>query len=492
MPQTITATARQGDPAETTADTRIVGLFDGVDSGIAPIDKLVASGEIKTAYKRTGVAHAHGTRYVAVGLGAADDFTTERARVAGAVAASQAAGLSAKTVSWTLPINDSAAETNPELIAAAIVEGTILKNYKFDQYKSKDGEDEEDEGLGAIEIVADGDVAEAVESAATIAEAVNSARDLQNQPANIATPSYLAERAAAIIAEAGNIELEVHDREWIENKGMGAFASVANGGPVEPRLIVMQYRGAPDSDAPTLGFVGKAVTFDTGGISLKPSGKMEEMKFDMSGGAAVLEATGAIAKLGLPVNLISIVPSTENMPSGTATKPGDIVTAYNGKTIEIDNTDAEGRLILADALTYANELGAERLVNLATLTGAIIIALGSTYAGLFSNDDEWAAQVEAAASSSGELGHRLPLHPEYAEYLKGKYADLTNAPAVRKGSSITAAEFLKNFVGETPWTHIDIAGTAWDLSRPYVGKGASGFGVRLLVELASNHAKLDE
>ena len=210
---------------------------------------------------------------------------------------------------------------------------------------------------------------------------------------NVATPTYLADRAAAIAAEAGNIEFEVHDREWIENKGMGAFAAVAKGTPEEPRLIVMRYNGAPDSDAPTLGFVGKAVTFDTGGISLKPSGKMEEMKFDMSGGAAVLEATGAIAKLGLPVNLISVVPSTENMPGGRATKPGDIVTALNGKTIEIDNTDAEGRLILADALTYANELGADRLVNLATLTGAIIVALGSTYAGLFSNDDEWAAQV---------------------------------------------------------------------------------------------------
>lgn len=484
MSQIIEVTARQGDPAETSADTRIIGLFDGVDSGIDPVDKLVASGEIKASYKSSGVAHAHGKRFLAIGLGKAEEFTTERARVSGAVAASAAAGLGAKSISWTLPVEGDAATT-----AGAIVEGTLLKAYKFDAYKSKDDDDEKKSGIEQLEVVADTDLTDAVASAAIGANAVNAARDLQNQPSNVATPSYLADRAAAIAAETGNIEFDIYDRQWIENKGMGAFAAVAQGTIEEPRLIVMRYNGAPDSDAPTLGFVGKAVTFDTGGISLKPSGKMEEMKFDMSGGAAVLEATGAIAKLGLPINLISIVPSTENMPSGSAIKPGDIVTAYNGKTIEIDNTDAEGRLILADALTYANELGADRLVNLATLTGAIIVALGSTYAGLFSNDDDWAAQVEAAAESTGELGHRLPLHPEFAELIKGKYADITNAPAARKGSSITAAEFLKNFVGETPWTHIDIAGTAWDLGRPYVGNGASGFGVRLLIELARKHGQ---
>ncbi|MFY9265455.1 MAG: M17 family metallopeptidase, partial [Solirubrobacterales bacterium] len=312
--------------------------------------------------------------------------------------------------------------------------------------------------------------------------AVNRARDLQNQPSNVATPSFLADRAGAIAAEHG-LECEIHDRAWIERKGMGAFAAVAKGSVEEPALIVLRYNGAGD-DAPALGFVGKAVTFDTGGISLKPSGKMEEMKFDMSGGAAVLEATAAIAELGLPVNLISVIPSTENMPSGTASKPGDIVTALNGTTIEIDNTDAEGRLILADALTYAIELGAERVVDLATLTGAIIVALGSTYAGIFSNDDEWCAEVQASADRTGELGHRLPLHPEFADLIKGKYADISNAPGSRKGSSITAAEFLKNFAGDTPWVHLDIAGTAWDLGRSYVGNGASGFGVRLLVDLA--------
>jgi leucyl aminopeptidase len=208
----------------------------------------------------------------------------------------------------------------------------------------------------------------------------------------------------------------------------------------------------------------------------------------MSGGAAVIESIGAIAALELPVTVTAVVPSTENMPSGRSVKPGDIVTASNGVTIEVNNTDAEGRLILADALVYAVEHGAERIIDLATLTGAIIIALGSTYAGLFSNDDDWCAEVEEACDATGELGWRLPLHPEYFELTKGQYADLTNASDQRKASSIYAAEFLRKFVGDVPWVHMDIAGTAWGLGRPYVGKGASGYGVRTLIELARRAA----
>ena len=483
MPQIIEVTTRKGDPAETTADTRVVGLFVDEPSGIDSIDKLVESGEVKASYKSTGVVRSHSQRFVTVGMGKRDEFTDERARVVGAAAVAAAKGLGAKSLSASGPDTDDLSST-----AAAFAEGVILKNYVFDAYKSKSDDDDGDDGfITSLEIVTDADIADAVKIGVASANAANRARDLQNQPSNVATPTYLGERASAIAAEHG-LELELHDREWIVSKGMGAFAAVAKGAVEEPRLIVLKYNGAGAS-GPTLGFVGKAVTFDTGGISLKPSGKMEEMKFDMSGGAAVLEATAAIAELGLPINLISVVPSTENMPDANATKPGDIVTALNGKTIEIDNTDAEGRLILADALTYAIELGAERVVNLATLTGAIIVALGSTYAGLFSNDDDWAAQVQAAADKTGELGHRLPLHPEFANLIKGKYADISNAPGSRKGSSITAAEFLKNFVGETPWTHVDIAGTAWDLGRPYVGNGASGFGVRLMIELARAHAE---
>jgi leucyl aminopeptidase len=215
---------------------------------------------------------------------------------------------------------------------------------------------------------------------------------------------------------------------------------------------------------------------------------MQEMKFDMSGGAAVIESMAAIAELGVPVNITAVVPSTENMPSGHAVKPGDIVTAMNGKTIEVNNTDAEGRLILADALCYALEQGAERIVDLATLTGAIIIALGHTYAGLFSNDDDWCGEVSAACDATGEIGWRMPLHQEYFELTKGQYADLTNAAEQRAAMSSYAAEFLRQFVDDHPWVHIDIAGTAWATTRNYVGKGATGFGTRLLIELARRSA----
>jgi leucyl aminopeptidase len=268
----------------------------------------------------------------------------------------------------------------------------------------------------------------------------------------------------------------------LEAKGMGGLLAVSQGGPQEPKLIVLRYAGG--GSGPTLGLVGKGVTFDTGGISLKPGAGMHEMKMDMSGAAAVLEATAAIAELGLPLNVITVVPSTENMPSGTAVKPGDVITQYNGKTVEVNNTDAEGRLILADALAYAVELGAEQLVDLATLTGAVVIALGSTYAAVIANDDELADEVIRAGEESGELTWRLPLHPEFKELMKGTVADLSNLASKRKAGTITAAAFLEEFVGETPWAHVDIAGTAWDVGRPYTGNDASGFGVRLLVELA--------
>jgi leucyl aminopeptidase len=257
---------------------------------------------------------------------------------------------------------------------------------------------------------------------------------------------------------------------------------------VEPRLIVLRYSGGGAGSGPTLGLVGKGVTFDTGGISLKPGGGMQEMKMDMSGAAAVLEAVAAIAELRLPVDLVAVVPATENMPSGTAIKPGDVITQYNGVTVEVNNTDAEGRLILADALAYAIELGAERLVDLATLTGAVLIALGSTYAAVISNDDDLAERVSRAGEVSGELVWRLPLHPEYKEIMKGTVADLSNLGSKREAGTITAASFLEEFVDDTPWAHVDIAGTAWDVGRAYTGKDASGYGVRLLVELAREHA----
>jgi leucyl aminopeptidase len=317
-----------------------------------------------------------------------------------------------------------------------------------------------------------------------VAEAANAARDLQNGPANDITPLRLAERAREIAAGHDTLTVETMGRAEIEAAGMGAFAAVAKGSVQEPQLITLRYTPA-EAAAPVLGLVGKAVTFDSGGISIKSRARMAEMKFDMSGGAVVLEAVGAIARLGLPVPVVAVVGATENMPSDRSFKPSDIVRAKDGTTIEIIDTDAEGRLVLADCLLHAREQGAERLVDLATLTGAIISALGSTHAGLFGADDAWCDAVTTAGRATGELVWRMPLHEEYAKTLEGRYADLVNVVEGRKAASIVAAEFLRKFTGDVPWAHLDICGTAWNTGRPYAGKGGSGFGVRLLVELAT-------
>ena len=469
----VSVTGRAGDPRETESDTRVVPVFEAETLDEPALQALVDAGEAKPGARKLAVTHEDGRRVVLVGLGKRDELDHERARVAAAVAAGRAAELGARSLSWAAPAGEG--------VAGAVVEGTLLALYRFDEFKSST--DEDGVRIESLEIAsADGVDVEEVESGRVRGVAQNAARDLQNTPANVATPTWLAERAREVADAHDSLALEVWDREQIESAGMGAFASVARGSYEEPRLIVLRYEGG--GSGPLLGYVGKAVTFDTGGISIKPAARMHEMKFDMSGGAAVLAAMNAIAELEVPARILAVVPATENMPSGRSVKPGDIVTAMNGKTIEVNNTDAEGRLILADALAYAVDQGAERIIDLATLTGAIIVALGSTHAGLFSNDDGWYSQVEAACDATGELGWRLPLHPEYLELTKGRYADLTNAAEERKAMSIYAAEFLRQFVDDRPWVHVDIAGTAWGLSRAYVGKGASGFGVRMLVELA--------
>jgi len=276
----------------------------------------------------------------------------------------------------------------------------------------------------------------------------------------------------------------VLDETEIRNAGMGAFAAVAQGSAESARLIQLRYEGAGDG-SPPLALVGKAITFDTGGLWLKPSAKMDEMKFDMGGGAAVIEAIGVLAELRAPVNVLGVVGAAENMISGRAMRPGDIVTALDGTTIEINNTDAEGRLVLADCLTYARREGAGRLVDIATLTGGAVIALGSVYAALMANDDGWAAHVTASGQRCGEPVWRLPLHERYRELIKGRYAQLSNLAERREATAITAAEMLRHFAGELPWAHIDIAGPAYDVKTPYFGdRGATGYGVRLLVEVA--------
>jgi leucyl aminopeptidase len=475
----VTVTARRGAPEETAADTRVVGLFEGESPAEPTLKRLVDLGEAKPGLKKVALAHEDapggGERRVLVaGLGKRDEFDPERARVAAAAASERAKELGAVSLSWAAPEGDG--------VPAALVEGTLLRLYSFDRFKSERDE-EGDGGIESLEIAGEAVDGGEVERACVATVAANAARDLQNLPSNVATPTFLAERAAEIAEQHDALEVELLDREAIVGRGMGAFAAVAQGTYAEPRLIVLRHRPSA-ARGPHLGFVGKAVTFDTGGISIKPSAKMHEMKFDMSGGAAVIESIGAIAELGLPATVTAVVPATENMPSGRAIKPGDIVTAMNSKTIEVNNTDAEGRLILADALCYAVDQGVERIVDLATLTGAILVALGHTYAGLFSNDDDWCAQVESACLATGEIGWRMPLHPEFLDLTKGQYADLTNASEQRVASSSYAAEFLRQFVDERPWVHIDIAGTAWGLTRNYTGKGASGFGTRSLIELA--------
>ena len=460
-------------PGDTGADTIAVGVFEGepiahdVD-GV--LQGLVDSGEARSALRKVAVAHAGGRRYVLAGLGSREGFDDEAARVAAAAVVGRAKELGTRTLCWEIPHH---------IEPPGFVEGTVLAAYEYRAFKQSD-----DPQIEELLVSAHHDTSVEVGEAAIVAEAANAARDLQNAPANALTPRALAARANTL----EGVTVEVWGRAEIEAAGMGAFAGVARGSHEEPQLITVRYDPAGVA-GPLLGFVGKGVTFDSGGISIKPGAKMSEMKFDMSGAAAVLEATGAIARLGLPVRLVTVIGATENLPSGHALKPGDIVRAKTGTSIEIINTDAEGRLVLADCLAHAIDQGAERLVDVATLTGAIVTTFGDTHAGLFGTDDEWCAQVEAAGRRSGELAWRLPLHPEYAELIKGRYADIANAVEARKAGSITAAEFLKRFTGDVPWAHLDIAGVAYENGKPYTPKGGAGFGVRLLVELARANAE---
>jgi leucyl aminopeptidase len=474
---------RQVSLRDTDAALVAVGLYEG-EALPEEVAGAPGAADAKGSYKKMTRLYPGGPeRLLVVGLGERDDLDAERLRVLAALVAGEAKKLEASSLAWTLP----AFEDEP-VAAEAIVTGTILGAYRFDRFKGKGDEDDVEPGarLESLTLLAPAELAGAAETARVYSEAANRARDLQETPANFAKPEDLAKRAEEIAAGSDNITVEILDGDAIRAKGMGGLAAVTQGGPVDARLIVLHYRGG--GAGPTLGFIGKGVTFDTGGIVLKPGAGMPEMKFDMSGAAAVLEATAAIAELGLPIDLITVVPSTENMPSGTAVKPGDVITQYNGKTVEVNNTDAEGRLILADALAYAIELGAERVIDMATLTGAVVIALGSTYAAVVSNDDELAGEISAAGEESGELVWRLPLHDEYRALMKGTVADLSNLAKKREAGTISASAFLEHFVDETPWAHIDIAGTAWDVNRAYTGKGGSGYGVRLLVQLVRDLA----
>jgi leucyl aminopeptidase len=328
------------------------------------------------------------------------------------------------------------------------------------------------------------DRGEPVARAALLTRAQNAARELQDLPPNRCSPAFLADRARALAAAHPALEVEVvSGHAELLARGMGAFAAVAQGSARPPALIVLRHR-PPGARGPRLGLVGKAVTYDTGGYWLKGNASLPAMKYDMSGGRPVLEAVGAIAELGLPVPLVAVVGATDNMIDGGAMVPGDVVTSAAGLTVEILNTDAEGRLVLADCLHHAvTAEGAERLIDLATLTGGARTALGNVHCALLADDDSWCAEVEAAAAASGERVWRLPLHPRYAEGLRSRSADLANHVEGRQAAPIVAAAFLHRFTGGVPWAHVDVT-AASDLGLPYAAKGGSGWGVRLLVELA--------
>lgn len=462
------------------ADTIAVGFFKHHQEAFddptgGALQKLIDSGEARPRLGHLTVTHARDTRFVVVGLGERDKFDAERARVAAAAVDARARELSAEKLCWDLP-----AGCGPE-IAAALVQGTLLHAYQFDRYLHPRERTQPER----LVIRSDDNLAEPVRRAKIITDAQNRARDLGNTPGNDLPPVGLAGYARELAGRLDGLHVDVLDGPQIRESGMGAFAAVAQGSAQEARLIKLTYDGTDSRDAPRLGLIGKAITFDSGGISLKSNESMQEMKFDMAGGAAVIESIAALAELRAPVRALGVVGAAENLPSGAAVKPGDIVRALDGTTIEVDNTDAEGRLVLADCLCFARSLGAERLVDVATLTGAIVIALGSSRAGLMSNDDAWAALIEDSAERCGERVWRMPLGEEYAQMIKGQYAQLTNRALRKEAQAITAAELLHHFAGEVPWAHLDIAGTAWDVPRAYLrGKGATGFGVRLLVELA--------
>jgi leucyl aminopeptidase len=459
-------------PLATGADTIVVGVFDGEEVAHelpgGELGALLESGEAAREFRRTAVTRFDGRRFVVIGLGARDRFDAERARVAGAAAHARARELRSSALCWEVPhhVGDE--------IVAGLVEGALLHAYRFDRYKP------ERAGPDQLWISAHHEVSAPVERAALLAASQNNARSHGNTPANDLPPVALAEYARQRAEEFENVTFSCMTEDAIRDAGMGAFAAVAQGSDQPARLIRLDYQGAAERER--IALIGKAVTFDSGGLAIKSRATMHEMKFDMCGGAAAIEALLALAALDAPVLATAIVGATENLINGRAVKPGDIVRALDGTTIEINNPDAEGRLVLADCLTYARRLGVDRIVDLATLT-TVDSALGSTYAGIIANDDAWAQRLIAAGERTGELLWRLPLHEDYAQMVKGRYAQLTNRSERREAYPLTASAFLHHFAGDVPWAHLDIAGVAYDVMRPYlVGKGATGFGVRLLVE----------
>ena len=457
---------------------------NGIPAGgdIAGATRIAEEEDVGAKAGRTAVLYAEepSKRFVLVGLGPADELDADTVRTAAAAVAGATERIGG-TIAWLL---DGSLAKNEQ--ARAVVDGLILGTYDPGRWKSSSKVDHPFERL--VLVGGDQSVAESAERAARIADGANRARDLANTGANELTPKKLAKRAAEIADEHEHLTAEALGPDELTKLGMGAFAGVAQGSHNPARMIVMRYEPSSPKGDVVLGLVGKAITFDTGGISLKPSLHMEDMKGDMAGGAAVIEATGAIADLGLPVRVLTVAAATENMPSGHAYRPGDIIRAANGQTIEVTNTDAEGRLVLADALWYARGQGATHILDLATLTGAMEVALGDLYAGVFGNDDGWRDEVVASGEASGDHAWPFPMNQRYRRYVDSAFADIKNSSDLRQAGAVLAAAFLQEFVGEGPWAHADIAGPAFlERSRGdyFTQRGGTGYGVRLIVELAT-------
>jgi leucyl aminopeptidase len=463
---------------------------------------VLTSGEYKAGVNETLLLHAPAglaaKRLLLVGLGKQARMTAHSIREAAGTAVRYCKPRGIRELVFALPESLSVgvpAATVPGATAARYaVEGAVIGDFDADTYRS----DRKDQSIQSFTLAAPAsadreEIESAVAEGAIVGESQNFARSLVNEPGNKLTPTILGQCAAEMAQQVG-LAWEVHSTEKLLELKMGAFHAVAKGSAEPPALIVLRYLPEGITDGPVLGLVGKGITFDTGGISIKPADNMEKMKYDMAGGAAMLGAMRAIALLKPRVRVIAIVCAAENMPSGMAQKPGDVQTAMPispdkpGKTIEVINTDAEGRMVLADGLTYARQLGATHLIDAATLTGAISVALGKVNAGAFSNDDDGYAKFAAAAAISGEKFWRLPLGEEYADLIKSDIGDIKNSGG-RFGGAITAAEFLHVFAEDTPWIHLDIAGMAWiEDSRPFIAKGPSGVGVRSILEWARGYS----
>jgi leucyl aminopeptidase len=455
---------------------------------------VLASGEFKAGANETVLLHApagiRAKRLLIVGLGKLAKASIHSVRNAAGTAVRYTKPRGIRELTFAVP--EPGVEPGVSLpihsCIRAAVEGAFVGDFDPDTYKSE----RKDVSVNLFTVAAPAvverhDLHAAFGEGIIIGESQNFTRSLVNEPGNKLTPTILGQRAAQMAEEVG-LNAAVFSTEKLQDLKMGAFWSVSQGSAEPPALIVVRYMPEGVSDGPVLGLVGKGITFDTGGISIKPADNMEKMKYDMAGGAVMLGAMRAIALLKPKVRVIAIVCAAENMPSGTAQKPGDVQTAMSGKTIEIINTDAEGRLVLADGLSYAKQLGATHLIDAATLTGAVAIALGQINAGVFSNDDPTFDKFQAGLAASGEKFWRLPLGEEYADMIKSEIGDIKNTGG-RYGGAITAAEFLKVFAEETPWIHLDIAGLAWvEDAKPFIAKGPSGVGVRSILEWVRSYS----